>query len=402
MINKIFQITNFLDIARWQYDFNYNLINYFSNDLTEDEKLLTHWICYITDRRTPFRRIWDVGGFVFSQLVQEMKKAKNLDLMNHNISENSYFIKKENNGYAFRSKVKAGKNSILIKEGFEENKFPEFLSRYYPADFKSILSTFDILKDKRFDINFTRYIIHALNLLKEEKDIIPKLLFALYLLTYYDIGKPSSADLSDFKILLDLVKKRTKNVKKILFELELFKEEYHNFKKNKIIFNQKRAWCALRDYIKSPEFKRYLFISLTNEGCKDFEFLKSEAILNQLELPGDVWNNSDKFKDCVFQSTPYHNLELKSPELLRKIYNENKVEKGYPEIFDITFDFVPRMCEVNNCSICPYGLLREKAFNFEKVCINNPKKYCPVVLVCCNYKIKCVGTGCELLSLSRL
>lgn len=402
MINKVFKITNFLDRARWQYDYNYNLINYFRNDLTEDEKLLTHWICYITDRRTQFRRIWDVGGFIFSQLVQEIKKQKDLELMNPNDSEKSYFIKKDNNRYAFRSKVKVGKNSILLKEGIEENDFPEFLSRYYPADFKSILSTFDILKDKRFSINFTRYIIQALNLLTSEKDLIPKLLFALYLLTYYDIGKPSSTDLSDFKTLLEIVNKRTENVKKILFDLELFKEEFNKFKKKKIIFNQKRAWCALRDYIKSPEFKRYFFISLTHEGYNDFEFLKSESILNQLELPGDVWNNSPKFKDCVFQSTPYHNSNMKSPELLRIIYNEDKVEKGYPEIFDITFDFVPRMCEVNNCSICPYGLLRNKAFNFENICINNPKKYCPVVLVCCNYKIKCVGKKCELLELSRL
>ena len=68
-INRLFEITNFLDNARWLSKENYNLINFFTTGLSDDEKLLTHWLCYITDRQMPFRRIWDIGGFIFSELV---------------------------------------------------------------------------------------------------------------------------------------------------------------------------------------------------------------------------------------------------------------------------------------------------------------------------------------------
>jgi hypothetical protein len=40
-----------LDDVRWRTAANYNLINYCATDLTADEKLLSHWLCYVADRR---------------------------------------------------------------------------------------------------------------------------------------------------------------------------------------------------------------------------------------------------------------------------------------------------------------------------------------------------------------
>jgi len=37
------------------------------------------------------------------------------------------------------------------------------------------------------------------------------------------------------------------------------------------------------------------------------------------------------------------------------LVHEQHILSGYPEQFDITFDFVPRMCDKGNCALCPYG-----------------------------------------------
>ncbi len=73
---KVFKIMSFYDDYRWEFSHNYNLINFFKKDLEADIKIFTHWLCYITDRQMPFQRIWDIGGFVFSELIYEIKKQK--------------------------------------------------------------------------------------------------------------------------------------------------------------------------------------------------------------------------------------------------------------------------------------------------------------------------------------
>ena len=121
--------------------------------------------------------------------------------------------------------------------------------------------------------------------------------------------------------------------------------------------------------------------------------------MTQLELPGDVWNNNPKFRKCIFKDTEYENFSGITPKLLRNIYENEKIDIGYLECFDITFDFVPRMCELDNCIICPYGLINGKAKDFHKVCINHPGKFCPVVLTSCNYYSGYSGEKCELLKI---
>ncbi len=64
-----------LDEIRWSNSPNYNLINYCSDDLTADEKLLTHWLSYITDRQMPFMRVWEIGGYVLSHLVRAFERC---------------------------------------------------------------------------------------------------------------------------------------------------------------------------------------------------------------------------------------------------------------------------------------------------------------------------------------
>jgi len=75
-IRSIWEVFAWLDHCRWEAKESYNLINYAYDDLSPAEKILTHWLSYITDRQMRFRRIWEVGGYVFSTLVRTYTKEK--------------------------------------------------------------------------------------------------------------------------------------------------------------------------------------------------------------------------------------------------------------------------------------------------------------------------------------
>jgi len=396
MLKEIFKIISFYDEVRWNSISNYNLINFYKPELDDDTKLLTHWLCYISDRQMAFERIWEVGGFVFSELVSNLKKNKNIEILKPN-QTNSFINQNGKGGYAFTSKTKANNNSILLKSyGYKENDIVKFTPRYYPSDYYSILFTFDILSE--YNYSLTRFIAEQINKYKEKDDLIQRILFSLYLLTYYEIGQPRKTDIADFNVNIKKAKNRTKKVKIIL--TKNFEKEFENFKKD-TIFNQKRAWCSLRDFFKSPEFNSYFKNALREENI-EFEELELFSLksFQQFELPGDVWNNNSKFRNCILENTIYEKSKKSLNKILRDFFEKNKgdLENSYPEQFDITFDFVPRMCENNNCDICPIGLLKGKEkSDFEKTCVIDTKYYCPVALTNCNYKIDCIGKECDLL-----
>jgi hypothetical protein len=55
-MRKKFEVINFIDQCRWDASCsnNYGLINYAHVDMSDDLKLLTHWISYITDRQMKY------------------------------------------------------------------------------------------------------------------------------------------------------------------------------------------------------------------------------------------------------------------------------------------------------------------------------------------------------------
>ncbi|HOA46309.1 MAG: hypothetical protein KBB61_04555 [Paludibacteraceae bacterium] len=401
MLKKIFQIISFYDKARWSSTSNYNSINFYKKDLSNDTKLLTHWLCYISDRQMAFERIWEIGGFVFSELADKYKETRDLNLLNPNCS-NSFIKGNGEKGYTFISNSKVDGNSILKKSyGYDKKDIVKFTPRYYPSDYYSILFTFDILREYNFSL--TNYIAVQINKYREKDDLIQRVLFSLYLLSYFEIKQPSKIDIADFDGNLKISKCRAEKVKLILDKN--FEKEFENFKKD-TMFYQKRAWCSLRDFFKSPEINPYFKSALTEENI-DFEKLDLFSLksFQQFELPGDVWNNNSKFRNCILENTEFEKSKKSLNIILREYFDNNKNDLGssYPEQFDITFDFVPRMCKNNNCDICPIGLIKgnEKSKNFEKTCIINKRYYCPVALTNCNYKIKCFGKECDLLKIKN-
>lgn len=401
MLKPIFRIISFYDDVRWHSVSNYNLINYYRKDLSEDVKLLTHWLCYITDRQMAFEKIWDVGGYIFSELADTLIEEKDLNLLNP--KSPTKFIIKNGDGYTFTSISKSSKNEILNRYGIKDEEVATFSSRYYPSDYFSILYTLDFLKN--YDFSIVEFIAESYKKHQKTDDYISRILFCLYLMTYYEVGQPTKEELLDFDRNLNKAKRHTEGVLRILSSEQNFEAEYQVFRKEKT-YLQKRAWCSLRDFLKSPEFKELLSVSLYKHGLsnKHTERLFSLESLEQLELPGDVWNNNSRFRQCILKDTEYEHSNVGLNKILRDYFNNQRVElKGcYPEQFDITFDFVPRMCESNNCNICPIRFLKKtEKNNFPKSCNQNSELFCSVALVNCNYRIDCYGKGCRLLEYLR-
>jgi len=116
----------------------------------------------------------------------------------------------------------------------------------------------------------------------------------------------------------------------------------------------------------------------------------------QIELPGDVWDNSPLFRNNLFANVLDLNTIPQSwnmPQIVRDIYNQLKdnedIKDFYPEQFDITFDFVPRMCNKKLCNVC---LFEENGV--ASICIPTKDKYCPVALLSCGYIAECEEEEC--------
>jgi len=396
-LKKIFEIMSFYDNFRWSNENNYNSINFFRDDLDDDTKILTHWLCYIMDRQISYKIVWDVGGFIISELIYNIKEYNTLTLLNPNSSE--AFVKPElkERKYFLLSHSNANEKIIKNYKNYITNKKVRFKSRFFPADYFAILYTFVFLEN--YDFYFSKFVKEVYLRNKSENDFIKRMLFSFYLVTYYDIKQPSSNLLSDFERNINKAKERRDEILQILNNANRFEKEYKKFIKGKI-FEQKRAWCSLRDFLKSPEFKNYFKNALKKEKLpeKDLSNLFSYQSLTQLELPGDIWNNNSKFRECILKGTEYEDSKEPLNKILRDFFDKNGASiTGYPEQFDVTFDFVQRMCELDNCDICPIDKINNKKNNLNKICINDESMYCPIALVSCNYKNDCIGINkCNL------
>ena len=363
---KIFKTISWLDSRRWNSEDNYNFVNFFRDDLTNCEKVLTHWICYITDRQMPFELVWDKGGYVFSELVYEYSRE---NLLPRRVLDNHY-----------EKYHKEGKERFRFKS---TDKVP-FASRYVPDDYQHILQTLEVLNHLK-QKNIITYIVDIMRRFQSKDDLLIRVACGLHLLTYQLSGKKTSPE----KII------------KIMNNGEKFEKKLKEFKKASTT-GKKRLWCCVRDY------KKGLYHKIFNEAVKEVVDKDPEELINiwnklpmnQMELPGDVWNNSPLFRNNLFANV----LDIDSipktwgmPKIIREVYNQLKdneeVDDFYPEQFDITFDFVPRMCNEKLCNVCLFS-----KNGVESTCIPTQDKYCPVALLSCGYIAKCVEDpkGCIL------
>lgn len=389
-ISQIFRKIAWLDKNRWKQHngkTDYGLINFSHNDLSNADKILIHWLCYISDRQMGFQQIWDKGGYVYSDIVYEYKSKKDtVSLLNPDNSDG--FLKRTPmDGYKFSSKSVVQKNNILIRNyEYSEGDNVDFTPRYYPSDIKSIMQTLIILEE--YDKNIISYIAAIID--RDEHMLIKKIGFAMYLLAYFNIGQPKGVNYS--KIIME-IKENKKKVLEILNDNKLFEEEFQYFLKY-LQFNQKRMWCSLRDYVKSDDFFPYMISGFKEIGRDDLIERWKNMNRSELELPGDVWNNNPKFQKCLFGNIAGLKMNENSSKFIRDVFEKYKhcIVEGYPEMFDVTFDFVPKMCSSGMCDLC---IFNEKN-QIEQLCTKDTSKYCPVLLNSCGYISKCDTKECIL------
>ncbi len=374
-----------LDDIRWSQSGNYNLINYYKRGLTADEKLLTHWLCYIVDRQMPFMRIWDLGGYVLSSLVHDFqtKRAKDVrSILEEHINDRD----KEGKLRFSLIAPSKGKNKRLQKyESYNQDGVVSFASRYIPEDLLLIYRTF-LLLDKISKRSFIGYFIKAIEGIDPKADdyhykSILRMADSLDKLTYVSGGAIRAQNLR-------------RKMKKIESEAATFTVD---FKEAQGLYTRKRLWCSLRDFLKSPEFNREFVKALREEAYphsrlwnRSNQHLKRS--LHALELPGDVWNNSEVFRKGLFD--PYIEGVPRTwdmPKTVRGIFHsldrEDKLD-FHPEQLDVTFDFVPRMCERNMCDVCLFGK------GILLTCHKKKGTLCSVTLLACGYKHPCLPSEC--------
>jgi hypothetical protein len=381
-LRDVLRIFSALDEARWFNTDNYNLINYCEGNFSTDEKLLTHWLCYITDRQTAFQRVWDVGGYVLSHLVRAFTQDGTL-LRDH--------MKLPSAEGGLRLECPLARPSTRLRF-YDINSGPvKFASRYMPSDALSIYRTLLIL-DRVAERSFARFIYLAVNGETDQRVAVCKLAAALHFLTYADIGNVSEDSLQARVSALgtsleqDLIAFRGEPKGFIAALSEKFE---HN------PFEKKRLWCSIRDYLKSPEFNPYLVAALEKTDRNEAHRWQREnvdrAALAAMELPGDVWNNNTIFRDGLF--SPHVGPIPKTWDMPRTIHAIHTQMAGpnatfYPEQLDVTFDFVPRMCAKLQCHRCVFG------GGINKLCHQQPGLYCPVILAACGYFFPCDPDNC--------
>lgn len=444
---KKFEVIHFLDSIRWQATSTAYLVNFaYPNqshpaDLSEDEKLLTHWLLYITDRQMPFEQIWDKGGVVFSEIVHKFEEEKSVDFL---LGFTDYFrAASDGAGYEFVSKLcyrelgDGQKRRLAAYYTHEELELAQagevpvvFKSRYYTDDFLCMLYTLYVLADERFDGSFTTYLAKTLEKVCENPNLAPTertqylvlgMAYALYHLTYklnftYAGKRITYETLRSFLESGEFERRAAAHKAHVMEDIfdadadalcrkikDFFDVGAPVAETQARFYSKKRLWCALRDYLKSPSYAAWFQTAIRARlngrvapDVPDALFDRagnSRASCQWLELPGDVWNENSTFRRCIT-----NRVTGKLAPLLREEYTRLSPD-GYPEEFDTTFDFVPRMCDKHNCAVCPFGAIKDAGTidraQVEKLCVAGSGKYCPLVLLCCGYYYECTQTAGE-------
>jgi len=275
LLRENLRIISWLDRKRWckenQKKEEERVFKSIDKNLSNSEKILVHWLCYITDRQMRAMRIWDLGGAVFSDWVRNYCEQK--------ISAEE-LIKK-----CFKEYDKnKGKFKTFNSELEFSSRFPRVDKEHIFQALK-ILESFEVeLAGKKFTRNLVAFILHFI---KNKEDYLRKVACALYLLTYKLDGK----------------KANPQEILEVLNDNNKFSKEVQKFKK-KATEGKKRLWAALRDY------KKGLFSEIFKEAIKEVagknkaaELIKvwENLPMDSLELPGDRWNNDPRFIECVLR-----------------------------------------------------------------------------------------------------
>jgi hypothetical protein len=352
---EIFKVISWLDDKRWKQEkirpdtFVEKILE--ADELQPAQKVLVHWLIYITDRGKLADMLWENSTPKIKELVVRY----------------------------FNESVSRKEQVAELWEKYEkENKV-----RAFPADLESIKRTLILLLD--YSKNIIKFMTRGLSKWANDhpKEFCPRVAFSLYILSYRDVQSLAQKDELREQNQGQLNKK-IEEAKSILNTDAKFEEEFKEWYCGSKRWH-KRTWAALRDYKKSRLLLEILIKGIQAQADQD---VWRKDFTKQLELPGDIWNTRF-FEKCIKPIAENMEVPLKgkkTPSVVRDLWRkiESKCPESYPEQLDITFDFVPRMCDKKFCAVCPLGPDGAKL-----ICIPSEDRYCPVALISCGYIVKC-------------
>lgn len=385
-LQQIWEIVAWFDGIRWEPREREDTIpgNVF-RELPPDKRILTHWLCYITDRMRPFREVWEIGGPIFAEIVHEYSTKASLQVI-ENFS------------------VAPEKNKKIDRFVSKENSGGRGYAPRYSDDFFAIVRTLYLLEDS--NENIVRYLSQHWELCertlermnqREEGNVTNIIAFLLYLLSYKDLPKGIYSVRQQREEMDKKLEEYQKHFRNILGNGLKFREEFKNWLKHRR-YSGKRLWAALRDYLKVRDEKGRNDLLRALEELGNGELLRridNPAVIRDLELPGDVWNIRffENSLSPLLKELRIH--EKNSSKSLRKAFQIlGKPDGIYPEQFDISFDFAPRMCDRRLEDFCPF-----RRGGSAKLCLASTEvegRYCPIALLCCGYPHLCDPEKCPL------
>lgn len=387
-LSKSLPIIKWLDDARWfAGSFSSIIPGGVFESLEGRGKLITHWLCYITDQQQrPYEQVWNQGGPVFAEVIAEyLSNAQSiedvLDLLSSYTESSDGMIdeyisrKQKVEGLAIRYTPRFGMHQLSIARTLG-------LLLRYQKDIAEYLSANE----------------HFLLMATGEYDSITwRMAFLLYLLSYDQIRKGMLSFHSQKLEFLQDLQRKENELQILLRDMGQLENRYRRWVRWERF--HKRLWASLRDYLKPGSYFEPVFMKCLKKtvGTEVLSLLdKRYEILSWLELPGDTWNLQFSWK--------LFGADIASPQELRNNYIKLQ-KKGlvssdfYPEQFDISFDFSPRMCDKGNEALCPF----QNRTMIATYCVGRDKtsdSYCPVTMILCGYKSKCQPVGCPIMNLA--
>lgn len=400
-IDAVENLRDIMKVIRWMDKYRWNeheQVSYLAAiepymNLNHDQKILAHWLCYITDRVRSVDQVWSFGGTIFSELVSDYCSKKLND------TEGLIAMLRDEN---YLQESKSGKISTFVSK----NKYPDgdkcdhyYYAPRFGSDLLSILRSLSILT--KYKESLTEYIISMKSFWHNSDDELGRVAFILYILSYgntWNAGKNvKKLDKKGIQNLVANVEEQLDVINSIYASKATVEQKYNEW--NKSNRYHKRLWAALRDYLKNELFKDYFSSKIGFSTERD-------KLLEQLELPGDVWNDrfSENFLKPQLSNQQHNKLSVyikNSAKTVRRMYEwlrdeGEELDGYYPEQFDVSYNFASRMCENQLEMVCPFG-----KNGSHKICLGDyaeESKYCPVILVTCGYIGPCKDEECPIIS----
>lgn len=354
VVDRFVRVVTWLDEARWRGAED-PFCNPVYDSLDASQKLLVHWLSYITNRMRPFRQVWEDGGFVFSVMVAEYPR----------LVGPSGGVRQFLQRYQI-----AGRSELPAYHAEARGRSVTYAPRF-GDDHESIQRTLEILRE--YDGNLATFISHFIARFGAGPEGLRRLAHSLDVLSYR------------LEVPLD-------DARGLLQSDAALAWDFGHWKRSSTELH-KRLWASLRDYRKAGSpFRGYLE---TQVQWPDTGFE-----VDQLELPGDRWNQrfSQRLVGRMASEVGLHASPARASRTARRLFDRiarlDPQTSFYPERLDVSFDFAPRMCEQGRCDLC---LFSDSA---APLCAGNaPHRAndpCPVLLLACGYKRPCVQAGCPV------